>query len=1009
MSDPIKLFVSYSHQDAKYLADDSLLGYLKGLEKEEVSFWTDRHIGAGELWDEVIKDNLQDAQIALVLVSQAFLDSPYCQNVEIQSLLAQQVHLIPVILSACEWQHHEWLSSRQFLPGGDKTIEEHYIRPGMRKRLFREIRRQLRERVESIRRNTLGPTAFNRYYQSRIDEWSTPRYALDKRFVHLTLLLDQGEKAQGPRWAAQERKFQDLQEVLANVPDQAIVLLGPPGSGKSTLLRHFELDNAAAMLESRNHNDLAKTPLTFFVPLNDYKTRNPNAALPLPKDWLGPRWADKYPELPRLDTVLRDKRLTLLLDALNEIPGPGDEPIRLWKDFLLELNRNYPGNRVIFSCRSLDYSAPLSSKDLPVPQVRIEPLSDDQVKRFVELYCPQHGKILWRNLEGSPQLELLRSPYYMKLLVEQADEGEIPEGRAALFTGFVRRALRREVKANNPLFAADELLHQRDLRKLTHWRWKTPYELPSRGLLFEKLSTLAYAMQAQRSDQEAAQLRIAYDEALDILDHDRDEDILKAGEALGVLEEDLARDEVLYIHQLLQEYFAAIQLAKTPEPQLVQVAWQDDKVSPNLADTLVRIADSDPLPLLPATGWEETTVLAAAMMENPDRVVAALMKVNLPLAGRCAAQPDVPVSQALSIELQQALIERAQDPRADLRARIAGGLALGRLGDPRFERHGGLYGEYLLPPLVKIPGGPYTLGSDEGLYEDEGPAHSVQLEPFLIGQFPVTNAEWACFLKAGGYEEARWWVTAEDKAWWQGESSAEGPKRQWRENRQLFQQNFDQIRVWQQEGRITSAQAEDWEQIAQMRDNEFEELLERWYPPGHQTQPAYWSDDAFNNPAQPVVGISWHEARAYCAWLSAQTDQDFRLPTEAQWEAAARGQEARRYAYGDKFDAALCNTFETHIRRTTPIRLFPGGDTPDGLVDMTGNVWDWTSSLYRPYPYEATDGRENPITGDGRRVVRGGSWGYYQVLARPAYRLRSDPDDRGGNVGVRLVCSSPIF
>jgi formylglycine-generating enzyme required for sulfatase activity len=78
-------------------------------------------------------------------------------------------------------------------------------------------------------------------------------------------------------------------------------------------------------------------------------------------------------------------------------------------------------------------------------------------------------------------------------------------------------------------------------------------------------------------------------------------------------------------------------------------------------------------------------------------------------------------------------------------------------------------------------------------------------------------------------------------------------------------------------------------------------------------------------------------------------------------------------------------------------------------VDMTGNVWDWTSSLYRPYPYEATDGRENPITGDGRRVVRGGSWGYYQVLARPAYRLRSDPDDRGGNVGVRLVCSSPIF
>jgi formylglycine-generating enzyme required for sulfatase activity len=273
----------------------------------------------------------------------------------------------------------------------------------------------------------------------------------------------------------------------------------------------------------------------------------------------------------------------------------------------------------------------------------------------------------------------------------------------------------------------------------------------------------------------------------------------------------------------------------------------------------------------------------------------------------------------------------------------------------------------------------------------------------------VTNAEWACFLKAGGYEEARWWATAEDKAWWQGESTAEGPKRQERENRQFFQHNFEQIRVWQQEGRITSADVEEWERIAQMHDNEFEELLEKWYPAGRQTQPAYWNDDAFNNPAQPVVGISWHEARAYCAWLSAQTGQNFRLPTEAQWEAAARGQEARRYAYGDKFDAKLCNTFETHIRRTTPIGLFPGGETPDGLMDMTGNVWDWTSSLYRPYPYEATDDRENPITGDGRRVVRGGSWDGGRDLARAASRHGVNPANRDYPLGVRLVCSSPIF
>lgn len=151
MPDTVKVFVSYSHQDADYLADNSLLGYLKGLEKEGVEFWTDRDIHTGERWDDVIKANIQDAPIALVLVSQGFLDSPYCQNVEIENFLANKAHLFPIILSPCEWQRHEWLKSRQFLPGGQETIEEHYTEPGHRKRLFLKVREQLRERVETVR------------------------------------------------------------------------------------------------------------------------------------------------------------------------------------------------------------------------------------------------------------------------------------------------------------------------------------------------------------------------------------------------------------------------------------------------------------------------------------------------------------------------------------------------------------------------------------------------------------------------------------------------------------------------------------------------------------------------------------------------------------------------------------------------------------------------------------------------------------------------------------------
>ena len=222
--------------------------------------------------------------------------------------------------------------------------------------------------------------------------------------------------------------------------------------------------------------------------------------------------------------------------------------MRCWKAFLADLTRHHPGNRVIFSCRSLDYSATLSSKDLPVPQVRIEALSDGQIQEFLALYCPDHHAALWDNLANSPQLEVLRSPYFLTLLVAQTTVGEIPAGRAELFSGFVRRALRREIKADHPLFQPDALIEDHDYRRFVQSRnWKTPYDLPRKSILFDRLSHLAFQMQARRQPGEASQVRIDHRDALDLLAHDRAEDVLKAGEALGVLEEDLGRDEVLYM------------------------------------------------------------------------------------------------------------------------------------------------------------------------------------------------------------------------------------------------------------------------------------------------------------------------------------------------------------------------------------------------------------------------------------------------------------------------------
>ena len=152
----VRVFVSYSHKDPGYLRDDSLLGFLKGLAGEEnIEFWTDERITASSLWNDEIRKQLEQSDIALVLVSQAFLDSPYCTQIEIETFLEacrkRGLLIFPIILSPCEWERHDWLASRQFLPGGSETIEEHYTEPGKQKRLFLRIRKELRDAVERVR------------------------------------------------------------------------------------------------------------------------------------------------------------------------------------------------------------------------------------------------------------------------------------------------------------------------------------------------------------------------------------------------------------------------------------------------------------------------------------------------------------------------------------------------------------------------------------------------------------------------------------------------------------------------------------------------------------------------------------------------------------------------------------------------------------------------------------------------------------------------------------------
>ncbi len=173
---------------------------------------------------------------------------------------------------------------------------------------------------------------------------------------------------------------------------------------------------------------------------------------------------------------------------------------------------------------------------------------------------------------------------------------------------------------------------------------------------------------------------------------------------------------------------------------------------------------------------------------------------------------------------------------------------------------------------------------------------------------------------------------------------------------------------------------------------------------GHKP-PKHWRGDApppeLRN--HPVVNVSWHDALTYCQWLKEKTGRPYRLPTEAEWEKAARGTDARIYPWGNDFSPEKCNVYETGIRGTSPVGMFPDGTSPYGCLDMSGNVWEWTLSKYKSYPYKSDDGRENIDKSNAHRVLRGGSFGLDRRRARCTHRLNYRSFNLKIYFGFRIV------
>ena len=260
---------------------------------------------------------------------------------------------------------------------------------------------------------------------------------------------------------------------------------------------------------------------------------------------------------------------------------------------------------------------------------------------------------------------------------------------------------------------------------------------------------------------------------------------------------------------------------------------------------------------------------------------------------------------------------------------------------------------------AEVPGGAHVMGAEDGapfVFDNEKWGHAVEVSPFRIARAPVTNAEFADFAEDGGYSRRDLW---DEEGWkWRRGAGAEQPV------------------YWQRNGNGWSVR----------RFNRIEPLA----------------------PHQPVIHVTFYEAEAYCRWAGR------RLPTEAEWEVAAAREPAsgaagltdrkRRFPWGDESPDAARGNLDGRGLGCVDVAAFAAGDSAFGCRQMLGNVWEWTSSLFGPFPGFSPDPYKDysaPWFAERHLVLKGGAWATRERMASILYRNFFTPERRDVFAGFR--------
>ncbi|MCL4863914.1 MAG: SUMF1/EgtB/PvdO family nonheme iron enzyme, partial [Caldilineaceae bacterium] len=785
------------------------------------------------------------------------------------------------------------------------------------------------------------------------------------------------EKAQRKeQFRMRDEETRLLTALEAATAETRLVLLGDPGSGKSTFVRQLCARLAANLLgmERAQPSDWEADLLPIYTELRDLPVKLATVDLAhgarqeqderlvqaLFDHWRG-RLADIQAEAcgPALLAALESGQVFVVFDGLDEAPVDQRALVRRAVHAIAQL---YPRvARIIVTCRVRSYSESIRLSGYS--EHRLAPFTNEQISdfcsawydaqvlqaRFEQAEAGRRAADLRRAALAENLAEMAANPMLLTTMaiVHQKEIG-LPDQRVKLYSLAVEVLMERWQSHRGlalPAALAELLTDTRRLRKV--------------------LERLAYEAQSQRGQQEPdlprSRLLTLLEEAeyladvavardfLDYVDH-------RAGLLVGRGGAGTAGHPQHYAfpHRTFQEYLAGCHLlrGRSRKQNFRQKAAEQDAWTP-----AARLGAEELFYNNPQSGETDLLDLVYALCpaaepqsERDWRALVWSAAMAADLLGRTRIERDREEpdgGEAYLDRLVPRLVRLATEERLLPVERADGGRALGKLGDPRpgvgvLVRNG-----VRLPDIdwVPIEAGPFVMGSDKQkdprAFQDEFPQFTCTLitQPYRMGRYPITVAQYACFVDGGGYRERDFWT---DAGWdWVQREGIEGP---------------DVYR------------------------------------------------DIFQTPNHPQVGVSWYEAMAFCRWLSEALGQTVTLPSEAQWERAARFTDGRIYPWNSDFAPERCNMGKTGIQATSAVGLFPSGVSQEGVLDMSGNVWEWCRTKWRgDYKGYEANADDDPA-GDAHRVVRGGSWYLYAGYdVRCAVRYGSDSNFRDDFIGFRVM------